>query len=61
MSHVAAVVINSLYDEIDDMEDELELAAEEAYLTEAAIEEADADERMVEAGAQTMEQLEKGK
>ncbi|WIA37775.1 hypothetical protein OEZ86_014645 [Tetradesmus obliquus] len=49
------LVINNLYDEIDDLEDELELAAEEAYLTEAAIEDADA----ADAAGGTMEDLEK--
>jgi hypothetical protein len=49
------VVINNLYDEIDDLEDELELAAEEAYLTEAAIEDADA----ADAAGGTMADLEK--
>lgn len=52
---VITVVINNLYDEIDDLEDELELAAEEAYLTEAAIEDADA----ADAAGGTMEDLEK--
>ena len=52
----AAVVINALYDDLDDLEDELELAAEEAYLTEAAIE--DAEGGTPPAGA-TMADLEK--
>jgi hypothetical protein len=52
-----AVVIDALYDDLDDLEDELELAAEEAYLTEAALEDADA----ADAGGQTMADLEKGK
>jgi hypothetical protein len=55
ISSVTTVVINNLYDEIDDLEDELELAAEEAYLTEAAIEDADA----ADAAGGTMEDLEK--
>lgn len=52
------VVIDSLYDDLDDLEDELELAAEEAYLTEAALEEEDAAGA---AGGQTMADLEKSK
>ena len=54
--HCCAVVINNLYDEIDDLEDELELAAEEAYLTEAALEEGGADDATGD--GQTMAQLE---
>jgi hypothetical protein len=54
-AHNITVVINNLYDEIDDLEDELELAAEEAYLTEAAIEDADA----ADAAGGTMADLEK--
>lgn len=54
-----AVVIDALYDDLDDLEDELELAAEEAYLTEAALEEADG---AGDAGSgQTMADLEKSK
>lgn len=57
---VTAVVIDALYDDLDDLEDELELAAEEAYLTEAALEEADAAAGDAAAGgAQTMADLEK--
>jgi hypothetical protein len=52
-----SVVIDSLYDELDDLEDELELAAEEAYLTEAALEEADGADAGA-AGGQTMADLE---
>lgn len=52
-----SVVIDSLYDELDDLEDELELAAEEAYLTEAALEEADGAGDGA-AGGQTMADLE---
>lgn len=54
---VTAVVIDALYDDLDDLEDELELAAEEAYLTEAALEEADAADAA--GGTQTMADLEK--
>jgi hypothetical protein len=53
----AAVVIDALYDDLDDLEDELELAAEEAYLTEAALEEDDT----AGAGGQTMADLESSK
>jgi hypothetical protein len=56
-----AVVIDSLYDDLDDLEDELELAAEEAYLTEAAIEEAEGADAGGAAGGQTMADLEKRK
>lgn len=52
-----AVVINALYDDIDDLEDELELAAEEAYLTEAALDDAEVD--AAAAPAETMADLEK--
>lgn len=48
-----AVLIDSLYDQLDDLEDELELAAEEAYLAEDA-EEAGG----LPAGAATMGDLE---
>jgi hypothetical protein len=56
-------VINSLYDELDGLEDELELAAEEAYLTEAAIEDLEEgggrDGDGSGGGGQTMADLEK--
>lgn len=55
-----AVVINTLYDDIDELEDELELAAEEAYLTEAALEDVEADADSAPP-AETMEDLEKQK
>jgi hypothetical protein len=47
------VLIDSLYDQLDDLEDELELAAEEAYLADDA-EEAGG----LPAGAATMANLE---
>lgn len=55
-----AVVIDALEDELFDLEDELDLAAEEAYLTEEALEEADAAAATAAAGGapSTMADLE---